>query len=117
MRQSMGKLYAGRTLSKHPMVRLFQEVVMVVDLVHTAGAIEEEDMLVLCAGLKISWIRAMQINVPLDPDLMGDFAIRIGEACGGPEVLSATHNGMHPETRYLLDLTRLPSTRDVPNAP
>ena len=112
MQQFMGQLYAGRPLSKHPMVRLFQEVVMVVDVAHSSGAIEEPDMLVLCAGLEIAWMRAMQLNVPLDPDLMGDFAIRIGEACGGPAKLSAPHEGMHPETLYLLDLTQLPSTQE-----
>jgi hypothetical protein len=116
MRQSMGQLYAGRPLSQHPMVRLFQEVVMVVDATHSSGCIEEPDMLVLCAGLKIAWMRALQLNVPLDPDLMGDFAIRIGEACGGPEVLCAPHECMHPETLYLLDLTQLPSTQD-PHTP
>ena len=117
MQQFMGQLYAGRPLSKHPMVRLFQEVVMVVDVAHSSGAIEEPDMLVLCAGLEIAWMRAMQLNVPLDPDLMGDFAIRIGEACGGPTKLSAPHDGMHPETLYLLDLTRLPDAQDAPHTP
>jgi hypothetical protein len=108
MRQSMGEIYADGPLSKHPMVRLFQEVVMVVDLVHSSGGIDEPDMLVLCAGLKIAWLRAMRFNVPLDPDLMGDLAIRICKSCGGPAALLATHEGLHPETHHLMDLTRIP---------